>query len=150
MKHVQGDLIASVETGVILQQVNAQGVMRSGFAKAVFEKYPRVREVYCDTIKMNQYHRGLDYVGTIHVVQVLPELFIVNMVSQQFYGKDGVRYTSYDALDKCLAKVAELGVSKMPVHHPMIGAGLGGGNWNVIKTLIEQHLGHDTTLWTLD
>jgi O-acetyl-ADP-ribose deacetylase (regulator of RNase III) len=35
------------------------------------------------------------------------------------------------------------------IHFPQFGAGLGGGYWNAIAGLIEQHLGDDCTLWTL-
>jgi hypothetical protein len=145
---IEGDLIASVQKGLILQQVNAQGVMGSGFAKAVFEKYPWVRERYCDRYLMNQYHRGYDYMGDIQVVQITPELFVVNMVAQQFYGKDGKRYTSYDALDTCLSKIAAKRTAGMPIHHPLIGCGLGGGHWPVVEALFEHHL-PDTNLWIL-
>jgi O-acetyl-ADP-ribose deacetylase (regulator of RNase III) len=47
----------------------------------------------------------------------------------------------YDAVGKCLAKVAakakELGAS---VHMPRIGCGLAGGRWEVIEPLIVQSL----------
>lgn len=147
MNIIEGDLLENVTEGLILQQVNAQGVMRSGFAKAVFEKYPEVRERYCDRYKMNQYHRGLDYMGDIQVVKVGPELYVVNMVAQQFYGRDGKRYTSYDALDVCLEKIAVLNVRPAsPIHHPLVGCGLGGGHWPVVEALFEKHL-PGTTLW---
>ena len=35
------------------------------------------------------------------------------------------------------------------VHHPMIGAGLGGGDWEVIQPIIENIIGFRTTLWVL-
>lgn len=149
MNIVEGDLLASVKEGLILQQVNAQGVMGSGFAKAVFEMYPDVRERYCDRYKMNQYHRGSDYMGDIQVVQVAPELYVVNMVAQQFYGKDGKKYTSYDALHTCLEKIAAKNTEGLPIHHPLIGCGLGGADWGVVERLIETHLGSNTTLWIL-
>jgi O-acetyl-ADP-ribose deacetylase (regulator of RNase III) len=145
---IEGDLIASVQEGLILQQVNAQGVMGSGFAKALYEKYPWVRERYCDQYKMNQYHRGLDYMGDIQVVRITDELYVVNMVAQQFYGRDGKRYTSYDALDTCFQKIAAKRTAGMPIHHPLIGCGLGGAHWPVVEQLFELHL-PDTNLWIL-
>jgi O-acetyl-ADP-ribose deacetylase (regulator of RNase III) len=148
MNVIEGDLIASVQEGLILQQVNAQGVMGSGFAKALYEKYPWVRERYCDRYLMNQYHRGLDYMGDIQVVEINPKLFVVNMVAQQFYGKDGKRYTSYDALDTCFSKIASKRTAGMPIHHPLIGCGLGGGCWSVVEALFELHL-PETNLWIL-
>lgn len=148
MNIVEGDLIAEVSSGLIVHQVNAQGVMRSGFAKALYEKYPEVREMYLDRYKMNQYHRGSEYMGDIQVVQVDLDLFVVNMVSQQFYGSDGQKYTSYDALDTCLRKISIKNKGIMPVHHPLIGCGLGGGHWPVVEQLLNQHL-PNSTLWIL-
>ena len=149
MNHSIGDLLQNVQRGVILQQVNAQGRMGSGFAKAVFDLYPKVREVYHDLVLPNQADSGRRYLGTIHAIEVRKDLFVVNLVAQQFYGRDGRRYTSYDALDECLSKIASIGRAALPIHHPLIGADLGGGNWAVIKTIIEANLGFDTTLWTL-
>lgn len=153
MNQITGDLVANVKSGIILQQVNAQGQMGSGFAKAVFTKWPVVKKVYQETLgpPYTQPNSGAGFMGTFHVVEVEPELFVVNMVTQQFFGNDpDKRYTSYDALDTALKGIAKI-AAKAPVeiHHPLIGAGLGNGNWNVVKILIEQHLGHDTTLWVL-
>jgi hypothetical protein len=145
---IEGDLIASVQKGLILQQVNAQGTMGSGFAKALYEKYPWVREQYLDKYLKYQEHRGSVYMGDIQVVQITDELFVVNMVAQQFYGKDGKRYTSYDALDTCLSKIAAKRTAGMPIHHPLIGCGLGGAHWPVVEALFEHHL-PDTNLWIL-
>lgn len=149
MKIVEGDLLAEVNEGLILQQVNAQGVMGSGFARAIFERWPDVKERYQDVFLMNQFHRGSDYMGRIQPVQVQPGLFVVNMVAQQFYGKDGKKYTSYDALHTCLSAIAKLNENQnLRIHHPLIGCGLGGGDWKVVEPLIESILG-ETTCWIL-
>jgi len=150
MKIVEGDLLAEVNEGLILQQVNAQGVMGSGFARAIFKRWPEVKELYQDVFLMNQFHRGSDYMGRIQSIQVQPGLFVVNMVAQQFYGKDGKKYTSYDALHTCLSAIATLNAGQnLPIHHPLIGCGLGGGYWPVVAEIIEHRLGADTTLWLL-
>lgn len=45
LKHIKGDIFES-GAQVILHQVNCQGVMGSGVAKQVREKYPIVFEYY--------------------------------------------------------------------------------------------------------
>ena len=35
------------------------------------------------------------------------------------------------------------------IHIPLIGAGLGGGNWEIIREIIEQTVEFPTTLWVL-
>ena len=149
MQECTGDLLAEVKSGVILQVVNAQGVMNSGFAKQVRQKWPKVYDVYSDAIEPNQPDRGASWMGSVIPVCVESGIFVANLVAQQFYGSDGKRYLSYDALDIALKKVAELNVKeKLEIHHPMIGCGLAGGNWDVVQQLIKQHLGK-TYLWKI-
>ena len=73
-----------------------------------------------------------------------------NLFSQNYYGRDGRRYTSYDAIDTGLRHLwDQLEPFHGGLHHPLFGCGLGGGDWNVVKAIIEHRLGHETTLWTL-
>jgi len=144
-----GNLLDEVTSGVILQVVNAQGAMNSGFAKQVRQKWPKVYSVYSDAIQPNLPDRGASWLGTVIPVGVQNGLFVANLVAQQFYGSDGKRYLSYDALDTALKKVAELNaLDKLEIHHPMIGCGLAGGSWDVVQQLIKQHLGN-TNLWKI-
>ena len=151
MKHKRGNLLDEVKTGIILQQVNAQGVMGSGFAKQIRQKWPTVWEVYSNNVTGGSETYTSQSMGMVIPVMVEPGLFVVNLVAQQFYGKDFKRYTSYDALDNCLRTVAKFNkTDNLPIHHPLIGCGLGGGDWDIVLTIIERHLGLETTLWTLD
>lgn len=156
MKYATGDLIKNVKQGIILQQVNAQNVMGSGFAKAVYEKWPIVKSEFhrwsCT------FHRDLDRLGQVQTIEVEPGLFVVNIVGQRYYGNDGkTRYTSYDALGVGLEQTSkwmdsrlDLWLTSHQVHHPAIGSGLGGAHWPVVEQLIEKHIGSGTTLWTLE
>ncbi len=152
MKHTIGN-IAAVESGVIIHQVNCQGVMGSGVAAALRAKYPIIWEKYKDRCDDNT-DAGIPtaaLLGYAQLVQVGDYLWVCNLFSQNYYGRDGRRYTSYDALDTGLKHLWD---QIMPVHgalhHPLLGSGLGGAEWNVVKAIIEHRLGHDTTLWTLD
>lgn len=147
MKTKVGD-ITSVEHGIIVQQVNAQGAMNSGVAKAIRQKYPVVYEVYSNTVHPgNDY--GLSHMGRMIPVKINEDLYVANIVGQQFYGKDKKKYTSYDALDTGFKAIAEIMKSDdFPIHVPLIGSGLGGGHWPVVKQIIEHRLENlDVTLW---
>ena len=48
-----GNLLDEVTTGCIIHQVNAQGVMGSGIAWAIRERYPQVWTDYSSIIKPN-------------------------------------------------------------------------------------------------
>jgi O-acetyl-ADP-ribose deacetylase (regulator of RNase III) len=147
MNVTKGD-ITTVASGMILQQVNCQGVMGSGVAKAIRDKWPDVYVGYKDYCESRNQRQLL---GTIHVARVGPGLFVCNLFGQQFYGKTGQRYTSYDALDDALAGLSEWleGYhSPLHIHYPTLGCGLGGGKWPVVQSLIQQHIGtHEQTLW---
>jgi O-acetyl-ADP-ribose deacetylase (regulator of RNase III) len=147
--------ILDVTEGVIIQQVNAQGVMGSGVAKAIRDKWPVVYSEYAAVIKMNQYHRGHDFMGRVIATQVEPMLLVVSVVGQLFYGKqegpEVVRYTSYDALDKAFTELNKL-LQELPVslHFPLLGSDLGGGHWPIVKSIIKHRLSaFDLNLWLL-
>lgn len=163
MRHVLGNPVEEVKQGIILQQVNAQGVMGSGIAKEIREKWPIVWDDYSSIIKPTRSVHpgagaqhpgaGAQHLGKVIPVQVEPGLWVLNIVGQQFFGRDARRYTSYDALDVGLNEVAHFmdfhSIKGQDVHHPLMGCGLGGGAWGVVERLIETHLGTETALWTL-
>jgi len=149
MKLVEGKSVTDVKHGIILQQVNCQGVMGSGVAAAIRGKWPSVfhdYRVHC--------HAGMtpeDVLGTMNVTEVEPQLFVINLFGQLNYGRENKRYTSYDALDSALVKTQDWmkkhGWFSFDVHHPLVGSGLGGGHWPVVAAMIDHRLGSDTTLW---
>lgn len=54
------------------------------------------------------------------------------------YGGSG-RYVNYAAIAKVFTEVfRQVRISKLPVHFPKIGAGLGGGNWDIIEAIIND------------
>ena len=155
MKHNFGNVVKQVKSGVILHQVNCQGVMGSGIAKEIRETYPNVFEKYMDLCDDNK-DAGLPSAALLGKVQLVPvsdTLYVANLFGQNFYGRDGKRYTSYDALDGALEKLSvdllDRGLAGANCHHPYIGCGLGGGRWAVVEGLIITHLGVHTTLWEL-
>jgi O-acetyl-ADP-ribose deacetylase (regulator of RNase III) len=146
---IEGDIL-EVTHGIIVQQVNAQGVMRSGVAHAIRDKYPIVWTDYSNKIKPNPTEQSSRLrLGTIVMSVVNDDLYIASIVSQQFFGNDGKRYTSYDALSDGLAGVAAWNTgSKLPIHYPLIGAGLGGGKWPIISAIINTHFDkYEHFLW---
>ena len=146
VKYVKGNLLDS-NCDYICHQVNCQGVMRSGIAKQIRERWPEVYEAYRE--KFERYHRaGLtdnDMLGDLGTVYI-PERdgYVVNMYTQRGYVYDAKRYTSYDAFACCLNLIAFAVPDGYTIGFPKnIGCGLGGGNWKVISALIEEILGEE-------
>lgn len=132
--------------GIIVHGCNCQGVMGSGVALAIKNKWPDAYAMY----KQKWATMGI-MEGDIITVAVAPGVFVVNALTQEFYGRTkGHRYVSYDAVQEAFAKIQpfawDLG---LPVNFPLIGAGLGGGDWEIISTIIDRTLGDgiEKILW---
>lgn len=144
IEYVKGDLF-STPIKTIVHGCNAQGVMGSGVAKIVREKYPKAYERYQKEYEKNN---SLE-LGSIVAVPCGDRLkdpenykIIINAITQDYYGRDGQRYVSYDAVAKSMSKINRLyevyGIDEVAM--PQIGAGLGGGDWKVIEAIIESEL----------
>jgi O-acetyl-ADP-ribose deacetylase (regulator of RNase III) len=135
---------------IIVHGCNAQGVMGSGVAKQIREKYPDVFKKYIDDLKSTAY---LSKVGIVSWYQAPRGEWIASAITQATYGKSPQRYVSYDAIDTCFRKVIQFAVNNgLSVHVPdMIGAGLGGGNRAVIAAIIssvmDEYSFKDLTVW---
>lgn len=152
-----GNLLTNVTSGIILHQVNAQGVMGGGIAGQIRKKWPRVFVDYSSVVQRLPGVDTADYLGRIIVSWVDKDLVVISIVGQQFYGNDGRMYTSYKALEEGLSKIMPLFgpngslqylSSPTQVHFPKFGCGLGGADWSVVQSLIETHLPDlKKTLW---
>lgn len=142
-----------VTTGHIVHGCNAQGVMGSGVALAVKQTYPEVYDDYSHIYR----DVGLT-LGKAYPVHINDQLTVWNAITQDSYGY-GIRQTSYDAVATCFAQINKyindtvlFDVRHTPaeVHIPLIGAARGGGNWEIIREIIEQTMEHNVTLWLPD
>ena len=130
-----GDLLKS-GCDVICHQTNCQGVMGSGIALQIRTQHPEVYKTFLDS-----FNQGKSKLGEIDVVQVSRK-YIVNMYSQSNYLPRGVNHTNYDAFRACLRKIKERFIDErenITIGFPAkIGCGLAGGDWNVVRDIIEE------------
>ena len=127
-----------VETGIIVHGCNCQGVMGGGFALEVKNRFPAAYYEYDRVYRT----RGLK-LGEICFVELTPNKFIINANTQEGFSRVG-RQTSYDAIADVFAEVVKFSTVvelhrkvKLEVIFPLIGAGLGGGDWKVISAIID-------------
>lgn len=143
----------------IIQGCNAQGVMNSGVAKAIRTKYPNAFARYRETYERNGNELSLGDV----VVADCGRHIVFNAITQDRYGYDDKQYVDYDAIKAALKKTAliirqttqEINTSSESQYYnrmyveqplrddlvlatPLIGAGLGGGDWMVIHTILSD------------
>lgn len=145
LKYVKGDLFSATE-GYIVHGCNCQGVMGSGVALAIKNKYP---SAYLDYLEYCS-DLGNTLLGTIQYTQVTKNLTVANAFTQVYYGKDGKQYASYEAIDSVFTILAGKVYTNTPIHMPKIGCGLGGLKWEEVYKYLEYRLNnHDVTIYEL-
>lgn len=132
----QGNVLESDEK-VIAHGCNCSGGFGSGFAKAVAELYPSVREGY-----LHRYNTRGWRLGDVQLIGVGDGSGreIANCGTQQRYGKpEEGPYVSYPAIRQVIKNLIQSYPNGFAM--PKIGAGLAGGNWDIISKIIEDESG---------
>jgi len=145
MKAVTGDLLNLAEAGmfdVIIHGCNCLCNMGSGIAKTVKNRYPQAFKADCETVKGDREKLG-DY--TYSLVGKNKDIILINAYTQYSYSRDKVD-VDYDAVRNVFSKIKR-DYSKKKIGYPLIGAGLAGGDWEIIEAIINEELdGEDHTL----
>jgi O-acetyl-ADP-ribose deacetylase (regulator of RNase III) len=150
IEYIKGDLLKT-DAKIIVHGCNARGVMGSGVALAIKNKWPWAYETYREAYETRQDPRWdgdmLLPLGDIYpAANVFDGKVVVNAITQRNYGRDGKKYASYDAIDECMRKIAtKFSTPKGPATNPVIampkiGCGLGGGVWEIVQPIIYFHL----------
>ena len=155
---IDGDLITLAKAGtfdVIAHGCNCHSTMGAGIA-------PQMAKAFgCDRFSMELWGSDVNKLGNIDYQTLVlgenaiwsledyknnrnePELIVVNAYTQFNYGRnhaDGdAKPLSYEALTLCMKKMNVLFAGKH-IGLPKIGAGLAGGDWDLIKEIIQREL----------
>jgi len=139
----KGDMFLHVfpegQCKVFAHGCNLQGVMGSGVAKQIKEKYPWAYEIYKQGC-----NEPFSNIGDVYPAFYLAcdDAIIYNCITQEYFGRDkNTVYVDYYALRKCMQFINEESEydSKVPeVVMPKIGAGLANGDWDIISKIIEE------------
>lgn len=121
----------------VVHGCNAQGVMGSGVARIVRNDFPAAYYEY-----VRKYEETGLKLGEVIPAQVLPGRFILNAITQEFYGAPPTVYVSYHAVRVAFGIVRKFSEENgiETINYPMIGAGLGGGDWGKISAIIDEQL----------
>lgn len=153
INYIKGNLLDS-NCNFICHQVNCQGKMGSGVAKQIRDRWPEVYTNYMDKYAeakvwaefcsndCKQVTPGNYLLGKVQILYIedanIPRQCVVNMFSQENYGYDGARYTSYDAFWDCLKNLKDQIPKGATIAFPYkIGCGLGGADWKIIEKIID-------------
>lgn len=141
---ITGDLFTT-DAQMICHQTNCLGVMGSGVAFQVKEKYPMVYEYYKQRCNLNLPE---DLMGYSQIIKVEDNKWIVNMFAQRNFGYNK-RHTNYESFYNCLEKIDAFIEAFSPnkdnnfsIAFPYnIGCDRGGASWNIIYEMINVVLG---------
>ena len=148
MNKVVGDLIKVVKQNpgsVLVHGCNCFHTMQAGVALEVKRSFPEAYQAdldtkYGDPFKLGDYSSVDTHNGTT----------IINAYTQFDLG-NGIQ-VDYGAMRKVFKKLKEE-FSDRKIFYPKIGSGLGGGDWVIIKGIIEQELegcDHTLVIWEFD
>lgn len=146
MKIIEGDLLklaADGEFDVIIHGCNCQCQMGKGIALGIKKLFPEAYKADCATDKGSR-----EKLGTFSYALIEREkhsFIIVNAYTQFHWRGKGVK-ANYDAI-RSVMKGIRAEFSGKRIGYPLIGAGLAGGDWDVISDIIVEELdGEDHTL----
>jgi O-acetyl-ADP-ribose deacetylase (regulator of RNase III) len=134
----------------ILHQVNCQNVMGSGVAKALATKWSKVKHQYhrycIETLSSGKTNK--DLLGAFDIVNVSENTNVINCYTQFTFGRTGL-HTDYDVIRKVFNEINN-SLNKPKVAIPYLyGCGLGGGDWKVVLSIIEDIFGDNAMLYKL-
>lgn len=138
LKYVTGDLIQLALDGqfeVIGHGCNCFVTMGKGIAKGIKQQFPAAYRADQQTEKGDKHKLGTITFAEQHGVMV------VNCYSQYGYGGmfGGGPHVDYDALRHCMKELKERFSGKR-IGLPLIGCGLAGGDWHIVREIIATEL----------
>lgn len=148
IEYIIGDALehpARLEQNRVIAHVcNDYGLWGAGFVTAISKMS------WCPETVYKAYNHGAGLrLGDIQVVYIRPRLWVVNMIAQDMGAQPRVKYVP---LQECLMKLErfmfEIG-EKTELHIPRIGCGLGGGDWDQVRALLDLEIQGDVFVYDL-
>lgn len=141
MNIVTGDLLGLADHGifdVIVHGCNTKGVMGAGVARQIAQRYPEALVADRGSLYLPDRLGGITVAETEN--RFGGRLIIVNAYTQDdFRRSHGNINADYNAIERAFQTIKEHFGDKR-IAYPKIGAGLAGGNWDVISSIIDAQL----------
>lgn len=142
INYVSGDATYPIgaDPRIIIHVCNDVGAWGRGFVLAISRRWQQPEQAYRAWYRSNE---PLPFsLGQVLFVPVEQQLWVANLIGQHdIRSHRGVPPVRYDAIRQGLQKVASFAQQmSASVHMPRIGAGLAGGDWQFIRSIIEEEL----------
>lgn len=148
MKSVKGNLITMSKEGkfnIMVHGCNCHCAMGAGIAAQIKREFPAAYKADCATKKGDK-----KKLGTYSQAKINETLTVINAYTQYDFGGGRVN-ANYRAIRECFAALkTEYGNKGLTFGIPLIGCGLAGGDWKIVKEIIEEEMkDEDLTLVVL-
>jgi O-acetyl-ADP-ribose deacetylase (regulator of RNase III) len=138
MKTIYGNLLTYFENGefdIIVHGCNCFCTMGAGIAKQIKQSYPDVYKKDLLTAKGD-----INKLGTYTYAEQKKQKYIINAYTQyKYFGEKNI---DYSAIKNVFEKINTDFCGKI-IGIPKIGAGLAGGDWEIIETIIDSIFNND-------
>ena len=129
------DLLDAFDTNEVQTIIHGCNCFRSfgaGIAKSIKERYPKAYDADLATS-----HGDKSKLGNYSYSEINTNKFIINAYTQYAYGRNKVN-VDYDAISKVFELINKDFANHINIGIPTIGAGLAGGDWNIISDIINK------------
>jgi O-acetyl-ADP-ribose deacetylase (regulator of RNase III) len=145
IEYRKGDVLVVPEAEkplVIAHICNNVSKWGAGFTKALSARWPGPEKIYRELA-------GQLFLGQCQLVEVESGITVCNVVAQEGVRKyHGQRCINYHSLREGMEKLQLWMATAVPaldrIHMPKIGAGLGGGDWEIISKIVEESFNKET------
>lgn len=137
-KIIKGDLLDLFDNGefdIIIHGCNCFHAMASGIAGQIAKKYPTAVWTDKQTVKGNV-NKLSSYTYCLPYADKGSNRGIINLYTQYHPGKD----LNLPALDLGFYKLSKGLGKNLKIGIPKIGAGVAGGDWDIIESIIKGHM----------
>ena len=144
MRYRDGNLITLAKEGhfnIITHGCNCFCRMGSGIAPQIAKAFPEAYDADQATI-LGDFNKLGNYTHAFH-----GDLIVVNSYTQFMYNA-ALKPLDYEALTMCMRKINHEWQG-LTIGLPKIGAGLAGGDWDMIKEIIMNEL-HKMDIWIIN
>ncbi|RNJ42069.1 phosphatase [Mesorhizobium erdmanii] len=139
MRTIRGDLLQLALDGefdAIVHGCNCQCQMGKGIALSIKQRFPEAYAADIATVKGDR-----SKLGTISVAEIRREdrnFHVINGYTQFHWQGQGMK-ADYGAI-RSVMKAVKAGFAGRSIGYPRIGAGLAGGDWATIASIIDEEL----------
>lgn len=144
INYVKGDATKPIGDGnkIIPHCCNDENRWGAGFVLAISKRWYAPELAYR---KRKNYN-----LGDVDFIRVENDIIIANMIAQKGIKCDenGIPPIRYDALRTALIEVNQHAIlTGSSIHAPRFGAGLAGGDWNIIESIIKEVITVPVTIY---